>query len=222
MKKILCLIIDSAPHEAWRATYEVHRQNWHRCLDRSHKIDGYFLRSDPDLSSRHVVGDRTFTVRGEERLDTIFRKTVKAVKKLLDDHEYVIRTNISSLWDFPLLRSLELPRKGLYTGHEIPFDLSFVSGSGMVMSRDVAKKLVRSTSIALDPHDDVAIAQVLNTHGIRPQHRPMFFYDYTRGLDQLSIGGHFQYRLRDMNDPERRQEREVAKHLFTKLYKDRR
>jgi hypothetical protein len=207
MKKILCLIIDCIPHEAWRETYEVHRQNWHRCLDLNSKIEGYFLHADPTLKHRYDVGNRRFTVRGEERYDTILHKTVKAIKVLLDDHDYVIRTNISSLWDFPLLRRLDLPKKELYMGHEIPFDLSFVSGSGMVMSRDVAKKLTHSTSFVLDPHDDVAIAQMLNVHGIRPQHRPMFIYDYTKGLNQLSIGEHFQYRLRDMNDPERRQER---------------
>ena len=220
MKKILCLIIDSAPHEAWRETYETHRKIWHQCLDLSPHVDGYFLYSDPNLKSRYSTGDRRFTARHREGLDTILHKTQKAIEVLLDEHEYVIRTNISSLWDFPLMEREDLPKKHLYTGHEIPFPpISFATGSGMILSRDVAKRLVRSTLAGLSPHDDVAIAQILNASGLRALHRPWFWYDYSKELDQISVGRHLHYRLRDSADPDRRRERGVTEHLFKLLYR---
>lgn len=217
-KRILCLIIDGVPREAWRTTYAVHRNNWKKCLELCPEIEGYFLYSDPALKSPCTVEGCRFTVRGEERYDTIFRKSVMGVKKLLDDHDYVIRTNLSSLWDFPLLLRQSFPKTGVYTGHAIPCYQTFVSGSGMLMSRDVAETLVAPTTLTLAPQDDIAIAQVLGAHGIRPQHRSMFIYDYSRGVDQLSIGEYIQYRLREENDPERKQERAVAMHLFATIY----
>lgn len=217
-KKTLCLIIDADPHEAWRETYETHRQNWNKCLDRSPGIDGYFLRADPALPVDHTVDARLCVIRGEERYDTIFNKTVAAIRILLKDHDYVIRTNLSSMWDFRVFAQQNFSTVGLYTGYTWATDPPFVSGAGMVMSRDVAETLARPTSLSLNPADDIAIAQVLAAAGIHPQHRPMLFYDYTRGLEQLSVGTHFNYRLRDINDPHRIRERDVSNHLFAKLY----
>lgn len=217
-KNILCLIIDSVPDEAWRATYETHRANWNKCLDRSPNIEGYFLYADPTLQSEYRVNKRSFTIRGEERHDTIFDKTRVAIKTLLDKHDFVIRTNISSMWDFPLLKKQKFSEKRLYTGYTWPFNPPFVTGSGMIMSRDVAKKLRHPPTSVLHPADDVAIAQVLLASGIHPQHRSWFAYDYLRGLDQIAIGKCFHYRLRDLNDPVREQERAVSDYLFNKLY----
>ncbi len=217
-KKILCLIIDAVPHEAWRETYEVHRANWNKCLDLNPNIEGYFLYSDPTLQAGYFVNKRSCTVRGEERYDTIFQKTAVAIDALLDDHDHVIRTNISSMWDFPLLQRQSFAQRGLYTGYTWAVDPPFVTGSGMVMSRDVAEKLARPPTTDLHPADDVAIAQVLLASGVHPQHRPWFLYDYSRGIEQLSVGEHFHYRLRDLDDPIRLQERHVSNYLFNKLY----
>ena len=217
--KFLCLIIDSVPHAAWQETYEVHRRIWQKCLDRHPEIDGYFLRAVPRLSSEHVIEPRCFSVRGEERFNTILFKTLRAVEVLLADHDYVIRTNLSSIYDFEMLLREDLPREALYTGHVI--NGHFVSGSGMILSRDVAQKLLLPVpALVLDACDDIAIWQILTAHGISMQHRPMFMYDYTRGPEQLVIGQHVHYRLRDEHDPQRALEREVTERVFAKLYRD--
>ena len=199
----------------------MHRRVWHRCLDQCPWIDGYFLYADPTLKSDYVVDARRLIVRSEERIDTILDKTLVAIEKLLrDDHAYVIRTNTSSLWDFPLLARQELPDERLYIGQVIPRWSCghFVTGSGMILSRDVAKMLINAPREGLEAHDDVAIAQILNRHRIRAQSRPWFWYDYSRGLDQLPVGQYVHYRLRDNDDPERKKEREVTEVLFSKLY----
>ena len=217
--KILCLIIDSSPQPAWQGTYAAHRRIWNMCLDRCPEVDGYFLRSEPDLGADHVVAGRNFTVRGPERLDTILHKTRTAVAKLLTDHDCVVRTNLSSIFDFPLLQRLELSKENLYTGHVIhDRGWRFVSGAGMILSRDVALKLLTPMEIVLDPHDDVAIWQILNAQGIGYQHREMFCYNYEKPLEQLSVGSHVHYRLKDEHDPARSRECLVTGHAFAQIY----
>jgi hypothetical protein len=214
--KILCLIIDATPHGCWQETYEVHRRVWNKCLDRCSGVDGYFLRSDPGLAADRAVEGRRFTVHGDERHATILFKTRKAIEVLLTDHDYVVRTNVSSLYDFPLLRQQDLPDKDLYLGHIV--DGKYVTGSGMILSRDAAQKLLSPTSQPLDAWDDVAIGQILHAHGVAARHKDAFIYDYARGLDQVSVGQNVHYRLRDHDDPQRVKEREVTEHVFSKIY----
>ena len=218
--KILCLIIDSTPHQAWQETYEVHRRNWNSCLDKCQHVDGYFLRSDPNLPNAYSGGKRAFAIHGEERLDTILHKTLRAIEVLLTDHDYVIRTNLSSIYDFPTLQCHKLPRSALYTGHmRHDQGWDFVSGSGMILSADVAKKLLRPSALSLKPYDDVAICQILDAQGVHPQPQATFIYDYAKELTQLPTVGQFvHYRLRDEADPHRVQERNVAEYLFNKIY----
>lgn len=216
--KILCLIIDSIPHRAWRDSYASHRRIWNKCLDCSN-VEGYFLYSDPGLAKDHVVESRRFTVRGEERYDTILHKTLKAIEVLLGRHEYVVRTNISSLYDFALLRRKNLPKKGLYAGHVWSTSGSFVSGSGMILSRDVAKKLLSPPAdVKLSHKDDVAIGQILRAHGVAAREEPWFCYDYSKGLEQVVVGKYVQYRFRDVNDPSRAREHAAAENVCAVLY----
>ena len=214
--RVLCLIIDASPIEAWRETYEVHRRVWYRCLERCPDVDGYFLHSDPDLESAYTVEGRRFTVRGEECFGTILNKTLKAVEVLLAEHDYVVRTTVTSLYDFPLLLRDHLPTKNLYAGCLV--DGSYVTGSGMILSSDVARKLLLPVTQALSEWDDIAISQILSSHGVRAQHRDWFSFDYAKGLEQVSVGTHYHYRLREHGDPRRTKEREVTEYLFSRLY----
>jgi hypothetical protein len=215
--KILCLIIDHVPHVAWRETYDVHRRTWNACLDLNPAVEGYFLHADPALRSEHSVEGRCFTVRCHERYDTIFEKTRKAIEVLLVDHDYVVRTNISSLYDFAVLRRSDLPTEDLYAGYVYPDYGSFVSGSGMILSRDVAKKLLPPPDLTLSPCDDVAISQILRARGIVPRSVPRFDYDYSKGPEQVVVGQHFHYRLRDVDDPQRVKERAATEHVFAEI-----
>lgn len=215
--KILCLIIDAVPPRAWRETYAIHRRIWNQCLDRF-DVEGYFLYANPNLTSDYIVEPRRFTVRGDERYDTILHKTLKAIEVLLRDHDYVIRTNISSLYDFVLLRRRTLPKEGLYAGHVWSTNGSFVSGSGMILSRDAAKKLVSpSAALALSSKDDVAIGQILRAQGVLAREEPWFCYDYSKGPEQVIVGKYVQYRLRDVKDPSRVRERAATEHVFAAI-----
>lgn len=233
MKKILCLIIDCKPVEDWSVTYEVHRDIWNKWLDRHPDVDGYFIYSDPDLASEYSTNGRNFTVRGEERIDSILGKTQKAIGVLLKDHDYVIRTNISSLYDFRLLQRRNPCVNDLYAGHLWPMnsrdhqgvvgDGFYVAGSGILLSNDTARKLLTPVpDITLNPWDDIAIAQILQAQGIYPQRDPWFWFNYAKGMEQIVVGEHTHYRLRDERDPHRIREREVKKQIFTELMKTQR
>lgn len=220
--KILCLIIDATPQISWQETYAVHREIWHRCLDRRPDVDGYFIYSDPTIASDYVVEARRFVARFSEQHGTILFKTTCAIEVLLADHDYVVRTNISSLYDFPLLSRQDLPAAGLYSGHLV--DGKYVTGSGMILSRDVAQMLTAPVDPQVchqsDGWDDAAIGQILRSRGVDPQHRDAFIYDYAKGLDQLSVGKHLHYRLRQYVDPAREHERVVTAHVFSKIYEE--
>lgn len=215
-ERILCLIIDATPEPAWAETYEVHRRAWGRLLDVSRAVDGYFLYSDPGLENDWELTGRRFVRRGDERADTILQKTVKAIDVLLGTHDYVVRTNVSSLWDFPLLLRSKLPKDGLYTGALVEGG-EYVTGSGIVLSPDVARKLYCPVVGVVSPWDDRAIGQILRAQGIHPVHRDWCAFDYERGLEQIRVGEHAHYRLRELGDPERKREREVTEHVLSIL-----
>lgn len=217
--KILCLIIDNAPQESWRATYDHHRSIWHSLLDLSPNVDGYFLYADPALCTDYSVEDRRFTIRGTESYETILTKTLKAIEVLLADHDYVVRTNISSLYDFGLLSRRNLPRQDLYAGFIGHSDHGpYVGGSGMILSPDVARKLLSPPpELRLSGVDDIAIAQILSARGILPRYEPRFDYDYGRGLEQVTVGQHVHFRLRDCGDEQRTREREVTEFVFSEI-----
>jgi len=231
--KILCLIIDCVPKDEWKVTYDVHRAVWNEWLDQHPDVEAYFIYSDPKLSSEYSTEGRNFTVRGEERLDTIIEKTQKAISVFLTDHDYVVRTNTSSLYDFRLLQQRKPVAKDLYAGHLWPLDSSshqgvvgdgfYVAGSGILLSNDTARKLLTPVPyITLNPWDDIAIAQILREQGVYPQHDPWFWFDYTKGMEQIVVGQCTHYRLRDERDPHRIRERDVKKQIFIELMKTKR
>ena len=213
--KILCLIIDS--DQPWTAIYAEHRRVWNAVLDRNPEVEGYFLRSDPNLATDYAVEPRRFTFKGQERYDTILTKSLKAIEVLLGDHDYVLRTNLSSLYDFPMLLRTDLPKHGLYAGsiHEA-IGVTYVSGSGMILSRDVAQKLVMPTDLAVNAWDDIAIGQILASRGIAPRRIDRYDYDFGRSEDQITPGRCIQYRLREC-DP-RLRERDIIARVFARVY----
>lgn len=215
--KILCLIIDS--HGPWYETYATHRRLWNAVLDRNPEVEGYFLLSDPNIATDYAVEGRRFVVRGVERYDTILAKTLKAIEVLSGDQDYVLRTNLSSLYDFPLLHRMDLPKTACYAGCLTQAEgIPYVSGSGMILSLDVARKLFPAPDPStLNPWDDVAIGQILGPKGVPLTRIDRYDWDYNRGDDQVEIGRYVQYRLRDQ-DQHRVRERAVAEQLFSRVY----
>ena len=187
--------------------YKHHRDVWRTYMKSHPAIDCVFIESRPLIFLPTLTSD-TLTLRGTERYDTILGKTLDALEYFLSrrQYDYVVRTNLSSVWDFKeLLRALETrPRELVYAGQcgvNPGTGLEFASGAGILMSTDVARTLLANRRIALTlTHlDDVGVAKALLASGLRPTSLPRVDFTslahYDAHHDKIPPGS-FHYRVR--------------------------
>lgn len=122
-------------------------------------FEAYFIRANPDLPTSYEIRKNNIFFKTEESYAPgIINKTMGCLEALLprlDEFDYVIRTNLSSFFPFSnLLNYLSsLPRENCYCGiatctGEILLpgldiqSIPFVSGAGIIFSRDVVKSLI--------------------------------------------------------------------------------
>lgn len=108
--------------------------------------------------------------------------TISAVAYLQEKYnpDYIIRTNVSSYWNLVALSQLlkELPVYGVYAGvtgaafgglSGYLNKSRYVSGAGMIMSRDVCSELVlMRNKFDLSFIDDLSIGRTFSNLGIKP------------------------------------------------------
>jgi len=201
--KILMLVISSDTFPVYR----YHREVWRTFMKSHPDIDCVFLESRPGVFVPTLTSD-TLTLRGLERYGTILRKTIEALEYFLSrrHYDYVVRTNLSCVWDFKeLLRYLDpLPRERVYAGQvDVNPDtgLEFASGAGFILSADVARTLVANQQIAftVSAFDDVAVAKALLASGLRPTPLPRVDFFSLRHYDahhDKIPPGMFHYRVK--------------------------
>lgn len=131
-------------------------------------VDVYFVEHCENVLET-TLNDTTLLIPGTESLKNIIVKTVEALKYfLVEGHQftYVLRTNMSSLWNFKnYLNYLKtLPREKVYCGIVGNYgNLKFVSGAGITFSPDVCN-LLMTYKEDLSQYafvDDVGIAKFL-------------------------------------------------------------
>ena len=111
-----------------------------------------------------VVGD----VR-ESLVPGVMHKTLAALKAhLREEDQYVIRTNLSTIWLWPRLAEYlaSAPRSGFAAGTADAHCGPHMCGCAMIWSRDVAQRLVTDPAIVKEltestAPDDVALSEVL-------------------------------------------------------------
>jgi hypothetical protein len=108
--------------------------------------------------------------------------TISSVSYLQEEHDpdFIIRTNVSSYWNLNALRKLltALPRSEVYAGVTgaayggVPGFLDrsrYVSGAGMIMSKDVYRQLILERNrFDLTCIDDLSIGRTFSSLGIKP------------------------------------------------------
>jgi len=136
---------------------------------KSHPVfDCYFITQRPDVTTPHVSGD-TFYSNGIESIPTIVHKTFAAFEYFADkNYDFVLRTNLSSVWNFKNYADLieTLPKTGLYHGICGP---SFVSGAGFLVSPDVIQLMLANREEIYSykySADDWALGQVMKRIGV--------------------------------------------------------
>ena len=215
--KVLMLIISSDTDPV----YEEHRKVWSSYMNSKKEIECYFIqyRDGPQ-----AVEGNTFWLEGKESFSAIITKTLDSLDFFLKNkYDFIIRTNMSSLWNFnSLLKYLEtLPREKVYNGaignHGI---IPFVSGSGFIMTLDVAQLLIENRQIAesVKVMDDVDIGYCLTTLGIEcsPGKRTDLSYRemYVNSIyDPLN----YHYRIKWGNPRMRHEEPGVMQELLGKF-----
>ncbi len=205
--KSLMLVISSDTYPV----YAKHREVWRTYMKSHPDIDCWFITCRQSLVVPLRTNDTLF-VRGWEGYGAIYGKTIDALTYFLSrtPYSYVIRTNLSSVWDFKALRAyLETqPRERLYAGQigvHPDTGLSFASGAGILMSADVARTLIANQRIGRRLHmfDDVAIAAALLASGIHPQPLPRVDFispeHYAEHHDKIPPGS-FHFRMKHHAD----------------------
>ena len=200
--------------------YAHHREVWKTYMRSHPDIDCYFIQYNPFVFVPTLT-DTTLMLRGREHYATILAKTVDALAFLLPRKPYthVVRTNLSSVWDFShLLPYLSTcPRQAFYGG--MPFAPGAACGAGILLSRDVADLLVaqRRTLLALGTHDDMDIGTFLRQFRIpltisrRVDFLSLAQYEGSHAINIPS--GTFHYRVKTVT-PDRHEEPEMMRRIL--------
>lgn len=203
--KVLVLVISSDTFPV----YAHHREVWRRYRALHPEFECYFLEYRPLVFVPTLTSD-TLVLPGIERYDTILTKTLDAIDYFARrrSYDYVLRTNLSSVWDFVNLRRyLEtIPRERVYQGQcgvNSDTGIQFASGAGILMSADVVRALLthRRVALTLPSLDDVAIAKALASAGFTPSPLPRVDFvslaHYSEHHTKIPEGS-FHYRVKNL------------------------
>ena len=129
------------------------------------KIKHFYIEFKKDLEDDIIEQGNHIYMKGEDSfIPGILIKTKKALEYINNNYnyDYVIRTNLSSFWDLNNLLIFKnyLPREKLCCGH-LPFK-TFISGTGIIMSIDVSKKITPLINTTISYNDDIYITNLLS------------------------------------------------------------
>ena len=193
MKKLYVIIISGGQDQ------ETHWKNLENCWEQRIATLPSNIKDEVDFH---------FCKSGEESfVPGIFLKSIEAMKNA-QDYEFILRTNLSSFFVFSKLLLLlnALPKEKCFAG--VSQNLDFVSGAGMIMSRDVAQLFVENYHIC-DYNtlpDDVAFGRLSDAFNIPRIHLPRFdIHSYIPTSVLASrLSSHYHLRIKD-NNPQTRQ-----------------
>jgi hypothetical protein len=166
--RVLVVIISSYNN----AVYRAHKEVWRLYMNSHPAIDSYFIEYHD--TKHQVIEDNTFYLRGRETYCPGIRdKTLDCFEYIVNNtpaYDFVVRTNLSSLWNFTALIDYigTLPPVGVYNGiRGVVNGTPFVSGSGFILSMDVVTLLVKNRAlVTTNILDDVDIAIALQKLGV--------------------------------------------------------
>jgi len=164
--KVLVLVVSGGSEPVYKEHQKIWRTNIHP------QVTVIFIEYSEQVD-KIILDEDTLFLPGVETFQAMTRKTIDSIEYFLEDKAFthVIRTNLSSVWNFPrLLNYLKLlPTTELFAGvigGEGPN--AFVSGAGMHMSRDIAELLVKNKEqiCSIQQQDDIAISLGLRALGV--------------------------------------------------------
>ena len=120
-----------------------------------------------DITESIIEENNFLYVKGVESvIPGMYQKTMKSIEYVSNHYtyDYIVRTNLSTFWNIPNLFKLcdTFPKTNFAGGYHVQ---CFISGTGIIMSPDVAKILYKTHYIPTT-HEDVAISEVFRFYNI--------------------------------------------------------
>ena len=223
--KFIFLIIDSDGEPC----YNENRRIMRTFMNSNTDIKTFFVRMNPDQTETvRLEGDILFCRGTESFVPGILQKTLIAMEYCLANlsFDYIIRTNLSSFWDFKRLLTLyaTLPKemcvfaiKGEHYGTHFP------SGAGFICSRDIIQLCIENiSSFKMSTIDDVAFGEVFLTQNIPIINGKRHDYTYdTSKINQDTVsrdvlnGHHYHYRIQGAD---RQYDNRIFQYLYNAIY----
>ena len=164
--KIIILILSSNNFSEYADMYEI----WKKYMNIHPNIQSFFIENDKFLDEDIVLNKENNTIycKGDETyIPGILNKTIKSIDYCLNNFEfdYIYRTNLSTVVNLDKLYSYVLNNSIDYAGNIYNKKDDFVTGTGILLSKQACIKLVEDKSlINHDIIDDVAIANALKKY----------------------------------------------------------
>ena len=159
--KIIILIISSGNFDQYKDMHAI----WEKYMNTHKNITAFFIENNDSLNQEVVVDKDKNTIycKGSESyVPGILNKTIKSINHCLQnfDFDYIYRTNLSSVLNLNKLYSYLQNNTVDYAGQHME---TFISGSGIILSKEACKKLIQDKSLInnMEP-DDVAIGKTLS------------------------------------------------------------
>ena len=157
--KVLLLILSSNGEY-----YRAFKETWKSYMNSHKHIDSFFIELHPDISSLEK-DDNVLAFEGEESfMPGCLQKTVLAMQKYIDEYDYVVRTNLSSVVHLPrLYKCLEQISDPLYYAGVNGYHqgIRYCSGALFIMSKNVASYVSQHADINSSLIDDVCIGHLI-------------------------------------------------------------
>lgn len=195
----------------------------------THKnIKSYFIKynlqklhDDKDI----FIDDDTIYIKGSEEsfIPGCLDKTIKSIEYILknEDFDYLIRTNMSSVWDLNKIYNLVLSNNFLAAGVIGYENNKFISGAGLLLKKNICKILIQNKNdLNYNIIDDVSIGDFLINNNINFNSLARFeVFLYENKLMSVNynlIKNHYHYRCKSNNHNETINN---MKHIINLIYK---
>jgi hypothetical protein len=138
-------------------------RKYYEKMNNTYNYKYFYIEYNENIEEDILEDKDHIYIKGEEKFEKIYEKTIKSIgyinKKY--DYKHVIRTNLSSYWNIHnLFEKQYFQSNNCYSGYLSLFEnkIHFISGTGIVLSKDVAEYLVDQYVEDYQTPDDVLIA----------------------------------------------------------------
>jgi len=209
------------------------KEIWLKYMNSSPYIDSFFMEYTNDnnqLDEKIKINGNMIYIKGSESYHPGIRdKTIECINYFLKEnikYDFIIRTNLSSFWNFSaLLQHLDaLPKNNVYSGIiGIYENIKYASGCGFIITPDIAKLIVENKNIMNESNivDDVDIGYLINkfnipyTVGFRKD-----FYNNKMFEEYIYNNNIYHYRIKYEDSSKRNGEYLCMLQLFNIVYKN--